>query len=55
VWIGAESSGDLLPPPPPAEKATTRPDLISATRWARSADCYDAMDRDIVYPNYAPY
>ena len=26
VWIGAESSGDLLPPSPPAEEATARQD-----------------------------
>jgi hypothetical protein len=24
---------------------------MSATRWARTADFYDAMDRDIIYPN----
>jgi hypothetical protein len=51
----AGCSGDFLPPSPPAEKATVRPDLMSATRWARTADFYDAMDRDIIYPNLGIY
>src|SRR5215831_8921083 len=37
VWIGAESSGDLLPPSPPAEKATAsakiRPGRPAAKAW----------------------
>jgi hypothetical protein len=28
---------------------------MSATRWARIADFYDAMDRDIIYPNLGIY
>jgi len=35
----AGCSGDFLPPPPPAEKATARPDLMSATRcWLLRRD-----------------
>jgi hypothetical protein len=48
-------SGAFLPPSPGREGPPARPDLMSATRWARTADFYDAMDRDIIYPNLGIY
>jgi len=40
---------------PGREGPPARPDLMSATRWARTADFYDTMDRDIIYPNLSIY
>src|SRR5262249_50600707 len=48
VWIGAESSGDLLPPSPPAEKATTSIALTEFSRrecifWTRAAATFGGL------------
>jgi len=42
-----------------AARQSTRPKTsvvhCMCLRWARRADFYDAMDRDIVYPNLGIY